>query len=121
MDTARVTRARPPRPGEALWARVQAVWTSPHRGWRPSVRDACIAAVLTIVAVVAAYGEAHPQNARLYFTGSHHLPHTPDAALLLVAAAGIALAWRHLYPRTVLCLSTAAGRGSRVLCPCNAA
>ena len=108
MDTARVTRARPPRPGWALWARVQAVWRSPPRGWRPSVRDACIAAVLTIVAVVAAYGEAHPQDPTRYFTGGHHLPHTPDAALLLVAGAGIVLAWRHQYPRTVLCLSTAA-------------
>jgi len=108
MDTARVTRARPPRPGWALWARVQAVWTSPPRGRRPSVRDACIAAVLTIVAVVAAYGEAHPTDPSRYFTGVHHLPHTPDAALLLVAAAGIVLAWRHCYPRTVLCLSTAA-------------
>src|SRR5215831_9920914 len=108
MDTARVTRARPPRPGWALWARVQAVWMSPHRGRRPSVRDMCIAAVLTIVAVVAAYGEAHPTDPSRYFTGGHHLPHTPDAALLLVAAAGIVLAWRHLYPRTVLCLSTVA-------------
>jgi signal transduction histidine kinase len=89
-------------------ARVQAAWMSPHRGWRPSVRDVCIAAVLTIVAVVAAYGEAHPQDPSRYFTGPHHLPHTPDAALLLVAAAGIVLAWRHQYPRTVLCLSTAA-------------
>jgi signal transduction histidine kinase len=87
---------------------VQSAWTSPHRGWRPSVRDACVAAVLTIVAVVAAYGEAHPQDPARYFTGGHHLPHTPDAALLLVAAAGIVLAWRHLYPRTVLCVSTAA-------------
>jgi signal transduction histidine kinase len=108
MDTARVTRARPPRPGWALWARVRAAWMSPHRGWRPSVRDACVAAVLTIVAVVAAYGEAHPTDPGRYFTGGHHLPHTPDAALLLVAAAGIVLAWRHQYPRTVLCLSTAA-------------
>src|SRR5215469_17013669 len=75
---------------------------------RPSVRDAATAAALTMVIVVAAYGEAHPQDPARYFTGGHHLPHTPNAALLLVAAAGAVLAWRRCYPRVVLCLSTAA-------------
>jgi signal transduction histidine kinase len=64
--------------------------------------------VITVIAVVAAYGEAHPSTPGTYFTGQHHLPHTPDAALLLVAAAGAVLAWRHRYPRLVLCASTAA-------------
>jgi signal transduction histidine kinase len=64
--------------------------------------------VITVIAVVAAYGEAHPSTPGTYFTGSHHLPRTPDAALLLVAAAGAVLAWRHRYPRLVLCASTAA-------------
>ncbi len=72
------------------------------------MRDALTAAILTIIAVVAAYGEAHPQDPRRYFTGPHHLPHTPIAAFLLVAAAGAVLAWRHERPRLVLCLSTAA-------------
>ncbi len=75
---------------------------------RPSLRDAATAAALTVIAVVAAYGEAHPTNPKAYFTGGEHLPHTPDAALLLVVAAGAVLAWRRLYPRTVLCCSTAA-------------
>jgi signal transduction histidine kinase len=93
MDTARAARARS---------------APPSRDWRPPLRDVCVAAVLTIVAVVAAYGEAHPTDPSRYFTGGHHLPHTPDAALLLVAAAGVVLAWRQRYPRAVLCLSTAA-------------
>jgi signal transduction histidine kinase len=75
---------------------------------RPSPRDAGTAAVLTVIAVVATYYEAHPTNPGAYFTGGHHLPHTPNAALLLVAAAGAVLAWRRCYPRLVLCLSAAA-------------
>jgi signal transduction histidine kinase len=74
---------------------------------RPSVRDAAVAAVITLVGVVASYGEAHPSRADTYFTPPHHLPHTPAAALLLVAAAGAVLAWRHHYPRFVVCVSTA--------------
>jgi signal transduction histidine kinase len=67
-----------------------------------------IAVVITVIAVVAAYGEAHPSTPGTYFTGPYHLPHTPDAALLLVAVAGAVLAWRRRYPRLVLCASTAA-------------
>jgi len=63
--------------------------------------------VITVIAVAASYGEAHPTTPGTYFTGSHHLPHTPTAALLLIAAAGIALAWRHRYPRLVVCAATA--------------
>jgi signal transduction histidine kinase len=75
---------------------------------RPSLRDAATAAVVTVVAVAAANAEAHPQVPSRYFTGGHHLPHTPTAALLLVLLAGVVLAWRRRYPRVVLCLSTAA-------------
>ena len=74
---------------------------------RPSARDAAIAAVITLIGVVASYGEAHPTRPGAYFTAPHHLPHTPDAALLLVAAAGAVLAWRHRYPRLVVCATTA--------------
>jgi signal transduction histidine kinase len=80
-------------------------WTG---GWLPSARDAAIAAVITVIAVLGAYGEAHPSTPGTYFTGPYHLPHTPDAALLLVAAASAVLAWRRRYPRLVLCASTAA-------------
>jgi signal transduction histidine kinase len=80
----------------------------PRGSWRPPLRDVAIAVVLTIVAFFAAFGEAHPQVPSRYFTASHPLPHTPAAALLLVVAAGVVLAWRHVYPRAVLCLSTAA-------------
>jgi len=75
---------------------------------RPSLRDVAAAVVVTVIAVAAAYGEAHPTNPRAYFTGNEHLPYTPDAAFLLVVAAGAVLAWRRLYPRAVLCCSTAA-------------
>ena len=98
MDTAQEARGRS----------VPLAWALPAwRGW-PSVRDSAIAAATTVIAVAAAYGEAHPTDPRAYFTGGHHLPHTPDAALLLVAAGGAVLAWRHLYPRAVLACSTAA-------------
>ena len=82
--------------------------TSPPAGWLPATRDAAIAAVITIIAVLAAYGEAHPSTPGTYFTGPYHLPHTPDSALLLVFAAGAVLAWRRRYPRLTLCASTAA-------------
>jgi signal transduction histidine kinase len=80
-----------------------------NEDWQPSrVRDALTAAILTIIAVVAAYGEAHPQDPKRYFTGHNHLPHTPLAAFLLVVVAGAVLAGRHERPRLVLCASTAA-------------
>ncbi|HUN36759.1 MAG TPA: sensor histidine kinase [Trebonia sp.] len=80
-----------------------------NEDWRPSpVRDAVLAVILTIITVYASYGEAHPAVARNYFTGPHHLPHTPDAAFVLPALSGLVLAWRHRYPRAVLCASTAA-------------
>ena len=74
---------------------------------RPSVRDAATAAAVTIVLLAASYGEAHPQDPSRYFTHGHHLPGTPIAAFSLIIVAGAALAWRYLYPRTVLCVSTA--------------
>jgi signal transduction histidine kinase len=94
MSTEQV--ARPARPGFARW-----------RLARPSVRDAAIAVVATIVGVAAAYGEAHPSTPGTYFVPPHHLPDTPAAALLLVAGAGAVLAWRHRYPRLVAAASTA--------------
>ena len=91
-----------------LPGRARRGWAQPGSSRLPSVRDAAIAVVITVIAVVAAFGEAHPSTPGTYFTGPHHLPHTPDAALLLVALAGAVLAWRRCYPRLVLCISTAA-------------
>jgi len=75
---------------------------------RPGLRDAASAVAVTIILLAASYAEAHPQQPNSYFTGGHHQPHTPDAAFLLVIAAGLALAWRYRYPRTVLCVTTVA-------------
>jgi signal transduction histidine kinase len=75
---------------------------------RPPIRDTAIAGMLTVILLAASYGEAHPTTPGTYFTGGHHLPHTPNAALFLVIVAGVALAWRNRYPLTVLGVSTAA-------------
>jgi signal transduction histidine kinase len=75
---------------------------------RSPLRDTATALAVTIVLVFASYAEAHPTKPNSYFTGGHHLPHTPIAAFLLVIVAGVALAWRYRYPRTVLCFTTAA-------------
>ena len=108
MSTSQPTAASRALPG---WARRG--WAQPDGGrtggeWVPSGRDAAIATVITVIAVLAAYGEAHPSTPGTYFTGTYHLPRTPDVALLLVFAAGAVLAWRRRYPRLVLCASTAA-------------
>ena len=92
----------------ALPGWLRRAWTEPGSRWRPSVRDAAIAVVVTVIAVFASYGEAHPTNPSAYFTGPHHLPHTPTAALLIIVAGGAALAWRQKYPRLVVCLTAAA-------------
>jgi signal transduction histidine kinase len=77
--------------------------------WRPSgVRDAITAVIITVIAYFAAFGEAHPQVPSRYFSRALPLPHTPPAAFLLVILAGAVLAWRHRYPRAVVCASTAA-------------
>ena len=99
MSTEQATQRRRARPGVP--------WPARWRPALPAVRDAAIAALITVIGVVASYGEAHPTRPDRYFTPPHHLPHTPNAALLLVAAAGLALAWRHRYPRLVVCASTA--------------
>ncbi len=88
---------------------LRRAWTEPGgtRTARTSARDAAIAVIITVIGVAASYGEAHPTQPGSYFTPPHHLPHTPNAALLLVAAGGLVLAWRHCYPRLVVCATTA--------------
>jgi len=102
-------RTRGPRralPAFSGWLRR--AWTEPGGNWRPSTRDTAIAVVVTVIAVVASYGEAHPTNPAAYFTGGHHLPHTPAAAFLIIVLGGAALAWRRKHPRLVVCVTTAA-------------
>ncbi|MGI9009206.1 MAG: sensor histidine kinase [Streptosporangiaceae bacterium] len=84
------------------------VVTAAGRTWRNArARDAVLMVALTVSLVLAAYGEAHPSNPA-DIPKDHPIPHTPDAALLLVAAAGVVLVWRHRYPLAVLAASTAA-------------
>jgi DNA-binding CsgD family transcriptional regulator len=96
MKTARAGHDR------AAPGRARAAW--------PPLRDAAVAAVLTVIVVAAAYGEAHPST-DAYFSPPHHPPHTPDAELLLVVLAGAVLAWRRRYPRLTMCVTTAATVG----------
>ena len=79
------------------------------RRWHSSaVRDAFLAVVVTIVLVLGSLAEGNPKNSAdtAQFRG-HPAPH-PAAALLLVAIACLALAWRRRYPVIVLAVSVCA-------------
>jgi signal transduction histidine kinase len=72
-----------------------------------TARDVLSALVMTAVTVFGSYGEAHPNNKADQVVNGHHVPHTPAAALLLVAFAALVLAGRRRYPLPVLAVSTA--------------
>jgi signal transduction histidine kinase len=83
-------------------AAARRVWSS------PAVQDAALAVLLTLLLVSGSLGEGNPSNPadRIQFRG-HAVPQ-PGAAVLLVAVACLALAWRRRYPITVLAVSVAA-------------
>jgi signal transduction histidine kinase len=87
-------------------SRLAEIW----RSWRASAaRDVVNAVLLTAALLAGSYGEAHPtQRSDLDVFRGHPVPHTPDVALLLVAAACLVLAVKRRYPVTVLLVSTAA-------------
>jgi signal transduction histidine kinase len=70
--------------------------------------DAVLAVAVAVILVYGSYGEGYPrqQSDLIHFQG-HPVPH-PAAALALVAAGCLALAWRRRYPVAVLAVCTAA-------------
>jgi len=80
-----------------------------QRAWRTVVtRDTLTALIMTVVTLFGSYGEAHPTNKADMVVNGHPVPHTPNAALLLIVLAGLVLAGRHRHPVAVLVISTAA-------------
>jgi signal transduction histidine kinase len=84
---------------------LAAIW----RRWLGSpVMDAVRALVVTLVLVLGAYSEGHPNQTFDLDQFHNRSALHPTAALTLVAVACLALAWRRRYPVTVLAVSTTA-------------
>jgi signal transduction histidine kinase len=78
------------------------------RWWRAGARDVVYALAMTAVTVGGAYGEAHPGQVSDQLPAGSAAAHTPNAALALVAVAGLVLAVRSRWPRVVLAVSAGA-------------
>jgi len=98
-------RRRAPYPD--LVIRTLAAWWQRYR--TSTARDVTSAVAICVVLLAGSYGEAHPnQPSDVAVFRTHHIPHMPNAALLLVAIACLVLAFKRRYPVTVLAVSTAA-------------
>jgi len=72
------------------------------------VAEVGVALLLTALTVVGAYGESHPTRQSDQILDGRVAPAAPWPALLLVALAGLVLAWRRRRPVPVLAISLAA-------------
>jgi signal transduction histidine kinase len=79
-----------------------------RRWWDSPTRDVVFALAMTALLVAGSYGEAHPIQPGDQVINGHPVPHTPDAAYLLVAVACLVLAFRRRWPAAVLVTSTVA-------------
>ena len=77
--------------------------------WRlpPLGVDIALATAVTGVTLWGCYSESNPSARALSVTRGHVIMPAPAWAYLLVAAAGLALAWRRRYPRAALAASLA--------------
>jgi signal transduction histidine kinase len=79
-----------------------------RRWWDSPARDTGFALAMTALLVAGSYGEAHPTTPSNQVINGHPVPHTPDAAYILVAVACLVLAFRRRWPAAVLVTSTVA-------------
>ena len=104
------------RPGSRPYAGPVSALSAWWQRWRAGQSWYLVTAlILTAVLVSGSYGEAHPNQPTDISVHGHHVPYTPNAALLLVAAATLALIWRRSHPVATLAVSTAAVTGYGLL------